>query len=278
MPDPARLYASGPEPIPATASDQVRQPVLRARHLRVDFAGARAVDDVCLRVERGEAVGVIGPHGSGKTTLLNAITGVVPATGELFVSGLPVRLGSPERSRRAGLVRMFQTPQPVRALSGADNVVLAGSDIRHRGLLAAWLSRPLLARVEHERQFGARITPDRAGARGRRERASDVLTYGERRLLDIARGMVAVPRVLILDEPSAGLNARETHALLLLLRGVAADGVGLLVVDHKIDFVDALCDRVTVLESGRVVAEGTPAEVRGDRRAVDACSGGVRDA
>ncbi|MFI6979988.1 ABC transporter ATP-binding protein [Embleya sp. NPDC050154] len=274
MPDPARRYVPGPEPVPAVASDQARRPVLRVRDIRVDFGALRAVDDVSLTVDRGEVLGVIGPRGSGKTTLLNAITGVVPAGGELFVDGRPVRLGSPERSRGAGLVRMFQTPQPVRALSGADSVVLAGSETRHRLLLASWLLRPMMARVEQERRPGGPAAPGRAGPRGRPERNAGVLTYGERRLLDIARGMVAVPRVLLLDEPSAGLTPRETEALLLLLRGVAADGVGLLVVDHESDFVDAVCDRVTLLESGRVVAEGTPAEVRRDRRTMDACSGG----
>lgn len=269
IPDPVPLFASGPEPIPAIGIDPVRRPVLRARDLRVEFAGVPAVDGVSMWVERGEVVGVVGPAGSGKTTLLNALTGVVPATGALFVEGLPVRLGSPERSRRAGLVRMFQTPQPVRALSGADNFVLTRSDTRHRGLLAAWLLHPLLARVDLERGIGT----DRAGPGGRPHRGADVLTYGERRLLDIARGIAAVPRVLMLDEPSAGLNARETDALLVLLRGVAADGVGLIVVDRRIDFVEALCDRVTVMDTGRVVAEGTPAEIRRNRRAMDACLG-----
>ncbi|MGC0421531.1 ABC transporter ATP-binding protein [Embleya sp. AB8] len=278
MPDPIRLFVAGPEPVPATGSDQVRQPVLRARDIRVDFAGEPVVDGVSMRIDRGEAVGVIGPRGSGKTTLLNAITGVVPATGDLFVDGLPVRLGSPERSRRSGLVRMFQTPQPVRALSSADNILLANSDHRHRDLLAAWLLRPLLTRVQQERQTDTPTAAARAGSGRPAGPGTDVLTYGERRLLDIARGIAAVPRVLLLDEPSAGLSSRETDALLLLLRGVAAEGVGLLVVDHKIDFIDALCDRVTVLETGRVVAEGTPAEVWRDRRVMDAYLGAAHDA
>ncbi|WP_406286592.1 ABC transporter ATP-binding protein [Embleya sp. NBC_00896] len=267
----------GPEPAPATASAQLREPVLSARDIRVDFGGVRAVDAVSVDVYRGEVVGVIGPNGSGKTTLLNAITGVVPASGELYVGGVPVRLGSPERARRAGLVRMFQTPQPVRALTCVENVLLATSDTRHRGLLAAWLLRPLMARVEQERLAGAQAALDRVGLGDRAELSAGVLTYGEQRLLDIARGIAAVPRVLMLDEPSAGLNSRETDALLLLLRAVAADGVGLLVVDHKIDFIDALCDRITVLETGRVVAEGVPAAVWRDRRVMDAYLGVAHD-
>jgi ABC-type branched-subunit amino acid transport system ATPase component len=246
--------------------------------MRVDFGGVRAVDGVSVHVDRGEIVGVIGPNGSGKTTLLNAITGIVPARGALTVGGMPVRLGCPERSRRAGLVRTFQTPQPVRALTCVQNVLLATSDTRHRGLLAAWLLRPLMARVEHERQAGALAALDRVGLGERPERGADALTYGEQRLLDIARGIAAEPRVLMLDEPSAGLNSRETDALAVLLRDVAADGVALLVVDHKIDFVDALCDRITVLETGRVVAEGAPAAVWRDRRVMDAYLGVAHDA
>jgi len=262
----------------ATESRGAPEPVLRARGIGVEFGGVRAVDAVGVDVGRGEVVGVIGPRGSGKTTLLDALTGLVPAGGELTVGGVRVRLGSPERSRRAGLVRTFQAPRPVRALTCLENVLLATSDARHRGLLAAWLLRPLLARAEHERCLVARDALDRVGLGEWPDRGAGALTHGERRLLDIARGIAARPRVLMLDEPSAGLNLRETDALSLLLHSVAADGVALLVVDHRIDFVDALCDRVTVMETGRVVAEGPPPSVWRDRRVMDAYLGVAHDA
>jgi len=256
----------------------VPEPVLRARGIDVAFGGVLAVDAVGVEVGRGEIVGVTGPRGSGKTTLLDALTGIVPARGELSVGGVRVRLGSPERARRAGLVRTHRTPRPVRALTSLENVLLATSDERHRGLLAAWLLRPLVERAEHERRLIARDALDRVGLGERPDRGSGTLTHGEQRLLDIARGIAARPRVLMLDEPGAGLNPRETDALSVLLRSVAADGVAVLVVDHRIDFVAALCDRITVLETGRVVAQGPPATVWRDRRVMDTYLGVAHDA
>ncbi|NUU21344.1 MAG: ATP-binding cassette domain-containing protein [Streptomycetaceae bacterium] len=252
--------------------------VLEATGICVAFGGVRAVDDVAVSVAEGEIVGVIGPNGSGKTTLLNALTGVVPASGALAVDGRRVRLGGPERSRRAGLVRMFQQPQPYRHLTCLENVLVATPDRRARGLASAWLLRPRMLAVEHTRWADALAALDRVGLAAKARVPAAVLTYGEQRLLDVARGISAKPRALMLDEPSAGLNDHETRELLTLLRAVAADGVALLVIDHKIDFIDALCDRITVLETGRTVAEGTPAQVWRDRRVMDAYLGTAHDA
>ncbi|MGW0663256.1 ABC transporter ATP-binding protein [Streptodolium elevatio] len=252
--------------------------VLEASGIRVSFGGVRAVDDVGVTVAEGQVVGIIGPNGSGKTTLLNALSGVVPATGSLVVDGHRVRLGGPERSRRAGLVRMFQQPQPYRYLTCLENVLVATPDRRASGLGAAWLARPYMLRVERARWASAFAALERVGLADKARLPAAVLTYGEQRLLDVARGISACPRVLMLDEPSAGLNDHETTELLVLLRAVAAGGVALLVIDHKIDFIDALCDRITVLETGRIVAEGSPAQVWRDRRVMDAYLGTAHDA
>lgn len=263
---------------PAAPGVSAAPAVLAATGVRVAFGAVRAVDDVALTVCEGEVVGVVGPNGSGKTTLLNALTGVVPARGELHVDGRRVRFGGPERSRRAGLVRMFQQPQPCRALSCLENVLIGTADRRARGLVAAWLARRRMLRIERARWAGAFAALDRVGLGERACVPAAVLTYGEQRLLDIARGLAAEPRVLMLDEPSAGLNHRETARLLGLLLGVAAEGVAMVVIDHKIDFIDALCDRVVVLRTGRTVAEGTPGEVWRDRRVMDAYLGVADDA
>ncbi|MCF2531800.1 ABC transporter ATP-binding protein [Yinghuangia soli] len=252
--------------------------VLDAADICVSFGGVRAVDHVSVSVAEGQVVGVIGPNGSGKTTLLNALSGVVPASGRLAVEGHRVRLGGPERSRRAGLVRMFQQPQPYRFLTCQENVLIATPDRRARGLGSAWLLRPRMLHIERARWAASLAALDRVGLAAKAQVPAAILTYGEQRLLDVARGISAEPRVLMLDEPSAGLNDTETAQLLVLLRSVAADGVALLVIDHKIDFIDALCDRITVLETGQVVAEGPPAHVWQDRRVMDAYLGTAHDA
>ncbi|MGI6873437.1 ABC transporter ATP-binding protein [Amycolatopsis sp. 3B14] len=247
--------------------------VMAAEAVSVAFGGVRAVDGVSFTVRTGEILGVIGPNGSGKTTLLNALTGVVRATGSLHLGGGRVRLGRPEAPRRAGLARVYQAPQIVPGLTCLDNVVIGAADRRARGLVAAVLGRPLMWRHERGRVTYAHRQLERVGLAARAMAPAQLLTYGEQRLLELARALSADPRVLLLDEPSAGLNDAETRHLAALLADVRAAGTSLVIVDHKIDFIDALCDRILVLELGRRVALGPPADVWSDQRVMDAYLG-----
>jgi len=259
----AASHASRPAP------DAEDGPVVRATGVRVSFGGVRAVDGVDVEVGRGEILGLIGPNGSGKSTLLNAITGVVPAEGRLEVGGGPVPLGRPQRSRRAGLARTYQTPQTFTALTCLENVLLGTPARRRTGVAAGVLARPLVLADERARWGAAQAALVEVGLPTHAERPAAGLSHRDQRLLELARALVGRPRALLLDEPSAGLNATETGELRDLLLRLRDRGMSLLVVDHKIDFVTALCDRVVVLELGHLVAEGDPHEIWDDQRVVD---------
>lgn len=247
--------------------------MLTAEDITVGFGGVRAVDGVTLEVGRGELLGLIGPNGSGKTTFLNALCGIVPARGRLTVDGAEVRLGRPRLARRHGIGRAFQTPQIYDRLSCLENVLLSSPDHALRGLTGAWLARPLM--WGHERQRWA-MAMEALGHVGLAEYATEpaeLLTYGQRRLLELARALAGVPKVLLLDEPSAGLNDAETAGLATMLNEARTAGNTVIVVDHKIDFLDSLCDRLVVLELGRVIARGKPDEVWRDDRVISAYLG-----
>jgi branched-chain amino acid transport system ATP-binding protein len=251
--------------------------MLRADEITVSFGGVRAVDRVSLELG-DELLGLVGPNGSGKTTFLNAICGVVPANGRLTVDGGVVPLGRPRAAWRAGIARVFQAPQAFIELSCLENVLLTSSDTRHRGVTGAWLARPAMWRHERLRWERARAALERVGLGGVALAPAARLSYGQRRLLELARALAGDPRVLLLDEPSAGLNDAETAELAELLQAVRREGTALLLVDHKVDFLDLLCDRIVVLELGHVIAEGTPDTVWRNEQVINAYLGVSRGA
>ena len=247
--------------------------MLEINDITVRFGGVIAVDGVSLEVADGSTLGLVGPNGSGKSTLLNALTGVVPATGTAALDGRPLPLGRPRRTRRAGLARTFQTPQNFEELSCIDNVLLADGDRAYTGLTGAWLVRPLMWRRERDRWQRALEMLELVGLAEHAEQPASLLSYGQQRMLELARSLVGDPQILLLDEPSAGLNAVETHELSRILREVRERGIALVIVDHKIDFIDSLCDTIVVLQLGRVVAAGPPESVWKDPLVVEAYLG-----
>ena len=247
--------------------------ILRADDIDVSFGGVQAVDRVSLDVREGEILGLVGPNGSGKTTFLNALVGVVPADGFLEVAGQLVPLGIPGKSRKLGVLRTYQAPQTYDHLSCIEDVLVSTSDRRYTGVLASWFLRPLMLRHERARWAVAVDALQRVGLGELAEEPASRLTYGQRRLLEVARAIAAGPTVLLLDEPSAGLDVSETDQLATYLHDLRAEGVSLLVIDHKLDFITDLCDRVAVLELGHLVAVGDAATVFEDQRVVDAYLG-----
>lgn len=247
--------------------------MLRADGIEVRFGGVRAVDGVTLEVAEGARVGLVGPNGSGKSTFLNAVTGVVPAIGRLTLDGDELPLGRPGRVRRAGVARTFQTPQNFADLACIENVLLADADRALTGLMGAWFARPAMWRRERQRWHRAMAQLEQVGLAEHATSPASLLSYGQQRLLELARSLVGNPRVLLLDEPSAGLNAAETDHLAELLLEVNRLGISLLVVDHKIGFIGNVCDHVVVLDQGQVIATGAPAEVWQDERVMRAYLG-----
>jgi branched-chain amino acid transport system ATP-binding protein len=252
-------------------------PLLDAEDIRVQFGGVRAVNGISLALYDGEILGLVGPNGSGKTTFLNALSGVVDADGSLSVAGERVKLGQPGSIRRFGILRTFQAPQSYDYLTCLEDVLLSTPDRHLTGLTASSFARPPMNRHERARWDAANAALERVGLGDLADEPTTRLSYGQRRMLELARAVNAEPRALLLDEPSAGLNATETAQLGVHLLRLRDEGIPILLVDHKLDFITSLCDRVAVLELGELVAVGRADTVFADQRVVDAYLGVEED-
>jgi branched-chain amino acid transport system ATP-binding protein len=252
--------AATPRP---TASKLAQAPaVLRVRNLSVAFGGVRAVDGVDLEVREGELVGLIGPNGAGKTTLVDAITGFVRGSGQVELDGRDIT-GRPSYERaRLGLVRTWQSTELFDDLDVRENLTVASS----RPAIAS--GRPARERDDVDGTLGL------VGLRWAAEAMPGELSEGQRKLAGVARALASRPRLLCLDEPAAGLDTRETEELAKRLRELANQGQSTLLIDHDMGLVLGICDRVVVLEFGRVIAEAAPEVVRGDPHVIAAYLGG----
>ena len=224
------------------------------------FYELHAVDNVSLRLERGEILGLIGPNGSGKTTLINVVTGVLPPTGgRVFAFGRDLTGRPAYQIARAGLARTFQRVRLFGGLSVLENVMVAAMSIGARRADASLRAQAALARMGVERWA---------------ETPATALPYGHERMVEVARALAMRPRFLFLDEPAAGLNEDESEELLTRLAQVPAEsGLGMLIVDHDMHLIMRLCHRLHVLNYGRTIAEGTPQEVRSVPAVVEAYLG-----
>lgn len=241
--------------------------LLETEGLTKDFGGLRAVHDLALRVEEGEIVGLIGPNGSGKTTLFNLITGLYPATaGRIrFDHGRRELVGlAPHRITALGIARTFQNQRLFNQMTVLENV-LVGLHCRTRSGIASILLGTRRSREERRRAearaaellglFGARLLP-------RAVRSAWTLSYANRRRLEIARALAAEPRLLLLDEPAAGMNPTETRELMRDIKRIRDRGVTILLIEHDMGVVRGICDRVAALDHGTKIAEGSFEEVR----------------
>jgi branched-chain amino acid transport system ATP-binding protein len=231
--------------------------VLEIQDLHREFGGIRALDGVTLAVEAGERRAVIGPNGAGKTTLFNVLTGEMgPTAGYVRLEGRDVTGMSAPRLARRGVARMYQTSELFDGLSARENVALALSAARGPYRLGA-------AGSARERAEAERILAQ-VGLEGRGASRPRALSHGERRQLELALALARRPRLLLLDEPTAGMSPAETQLIARLIADLDRS-LTLLIVEHDMDVVFRLADRITVLHEGRVIADGPPAQVRGDR-------------
>ena len=244
--------------------------LLELHELSVRYGGVTALDGLDINVTDGEGVAIIGPNGAGKTTLFNVIAGVQrPTSGTVVLDGRPVRGASPAAMSRLGVARTFQVARPFSSLSVADNVAIAVGGHRHaRGLGSLGLRSRDRDATRLIADLLTRVGLDKAA-----NKPAAGLTMGELRRLEIARALAGNPRLLMLDEPAAGIGADGMHDLGELIRSVRESGITVLLVEHYVGFALSLCDRVVVLDMGAKIAEGTPDEIRSDERVINAYLG-----
>jgi branched-chain amino acid transport system permease protein len=239
--------------------------LLSVRGLSKRFGGLQALQDVSFAVKAGEIKALIGPNGSGKTTLFNCISGFEKAdTGQAEFSGKGIRNLPAFRIARAGMARSFQIVQLFTQLSVRENVLLAGQRVHKASLIGTFLGLSEAKRAERENLAAADALLAEAGLHERLSDKASTLPYGRQRILEIVRALAANPRLILLDEPAAGLNTGEALQLAGYLRRVRDRGVTILVVEHNMAFVMGLADSVVVLDRGRIIADGTPLEVQND--------------
>ena len=249
--------------------------MLRVEHLGRAFGGVKAVDDVSFAVRPASITGLIGPNGSGKSTAIDCITGVQRADrGRWFLGDIELTGRPPHATALAGLARTFQTVRVYEDATLAENVALASVAHRPVGWWRSILGTPGARRADAGTDARARVLIDEVGLGTYADAPAGVLSYGQRKLLALTATLIAEPRVLLLDEPVAGVNPTMILQVEALIRRINARGVTVLLVEHNVDFIMRLCERVIVLDAGRVLTEGPPALIREDPRVLEAYMGG----
>ncbi|MEG0279180.1 MAG: high-affinity branched-chain amino acid ABC transporter ATP-binding protein LivG [Morganella sp. (in: enterobacteria)] len=238
--------------------------LLQVSDLTMRFGGLLAVNQVSLHLSAGEIVSLIGPNGAGKTTIFNCLTGFYkPADGEVLLRGKPIQGLSGQAIAKRGMIRTFQHVRLFKEMTVIENLLVAQHQLHKSGLLAGLLTLPSFRRDQREAMENAIVWLERTGLTSVANRQAGNLAYGQQRRLEIARCMVTRPDILMLDEPAAGLNPKETDdldALIIELR--AKHNVSVLLIEHDMKLVMGISDRIYVVNQGTPLANGTPAEIR----------------
>ncbi len=247
---------------------------LTAREVTKSFGGHRAVDGFSFTLGRGAIGGLVGPNGAGKTTLFNCLAGALqPTSGQVQLDGGDITGAAPDRVFAAGLARTFQIPRPFPEMSVLDNVMLAPRGQLGERFWANWLRPRAVAQQERATQAAARHWLDFVGLSALAAEPARVLSGGQRKLLELARVMVAEPKLVLLDEPGAGVNPALLDQIVDRVAALNRQGVTFLVIEHNMDLVATLCNPVMVMAQGRMLAQGPADTVLRDERVVQAYLG-----
>jgi branched-chain amino acid transport system ATP-binding protein len=248
--------------------------LLRVQGLAKSFGGLKAITDLDLSIARGAVHSIIGPNGAGKTSLINMLSGIYrPDAGSIALEGQELAGQPPHRFAAAGIGRTFQNLQVFFNMTALENV-MTGRHLRERhSLMAALLRTRALQRAEAESREAARELLRLVGLCGQEDTRADAMPYGGLKRLEIARALAAQPRLLLLDEPAAGLNATEAREIDALIQRLAAGGTTIVLVEHNMALVMEVSDHVVVLDHGRKLAEGTPQQVSAHAGVIEAYLG-----